>query len=152
MSSPLALSAAQLLPGLILSRVLILGSTLVRRLVRPGVRTQAFTWINSASAAGIALAAAFTGYLSDTQGARSVFDTAVLALLISAVMANAVRRPVVAPNATTATVQSPRTPRDLVGEHPQVVDNEDYASTRWEGKRADHSGTTEVPHRLRTSI
>jgi len=51
----LAMSGAAIAP------ILILGGTLVQRLVDGAVRTQAFSWINSASAAGIAAAAAIAG-------------------------------------------------------------------------------------------
>jgi len=91
--SPVALTVAQLAPGLVLSPALILSSTLVSRGVHRDVRTQAFTWINSASAAGIAAAAALTGYLTDTLGSRPVFAVAVTGLLLSAVTATITIRP-----------------------------------------------------------
>jgi len=90
--SALALAAAQLAPGLVLSPVLILSATLISRRLHRDVRTQAFTWINSASAAGIAAAAALTGYLTDTLGSRPVFAVAVTALLLSALTATAALR------------------------------------------------------------
>jgi len=69
--SPVTLGVAQLAPGLVLSPVLIVSASLVGRRVHRDVRTQAFTWINSASAAGIAAAAAITGYLIDTPSGRA---------------------------------------------------------------------------------
>lgn len=91
--SPVALTVAQLAPGLVLSPALILSSTLVSRGVHRDVRTQAFTWINSASAAGIAAAAALTGYLTDALGSRPVFAVAVGALLLSAITATIALHP-----------------------------------------------------------
>jgi len=90
--SAFALGVAQLAPGLVLAPVLILSATLVRRLVHRDVRTQAFTWTNSASAAGVAAVAALSGYLTDIHGPRAVFAAAVTALLLTAVTASAAIR------------------------------------------------------------
>lgn len=93
-ASPVALGVAQLAPGLVLSPVLIVSASLTRRAVHSEVRTQAFTWTNSASAAGIAGAAALTGYLTDTVGSRAVFAVAVTALGLTALTATSARGPV----------------------------------------------------------
>ena len=69
----LAMSGAAIAP------ILILGGTLVQRLVDGAVRTQAFSWINSASAAGIAAAAAIAGRVVDGTDPRWGFAIALTA-------------------------------------------------------------------------
>jgi predicted MFS family arabinose efflux permease len=69
---------------------LVLLNVLTERSVHPTVLTQAFTWNNSASAAGSALAASLTGRLADNLGASAAFTlvpTAGLVLLALAITA-----------------------------------------------------------------
>jgi predicted MFS family arabinose efflux permease len=60
--------------------------------VKPAVLTQAFTWLNSGSAAGIALGAAFAGQVVDTHNAHYGFLVALGASLLALLMAVAVHR------------------------------------------------------------
>jgi predicted MFS family arabinose efflux permease len=59
--------------------------------VESGVLTQAFTWLNSGSAAGIALGAAFAGRVVDTNDPHYGFAVALLATLVATAMALVVR-------------------------------------------------------------
>ncbi|MEU4389891.1 MFS transporter [Kribbella sp. NPDC023855] len=62
--------------------ILVLLNVLTEKTVRPAVLTQAFTWNNSASAAGSALAASLAGHAADTWGASASLAQAPLAGLI----------------------------------------------------------------------
>jgi MFS family permease len=83
-----ALAAALVIPGLAIAPTLIVSGLITVELVNPAVLTQAFTWRNSASAAGTALAAALAGHLLDTYGtswsfAITVVATSSIAALVS---------------------------------------------------------------------
>lgn len=67
------LGAFLLLPGLAIAPSIALSSVLVEGLIDSSVLTQAFTWTNSASAAGVALAASLTGLAVDTYGPHAGF-------------------------------------------------------------------------------
>ena len=69
--------------GLAIGPIMITSATLIEETVLPAVLTQAFTWANSASAAGIAAAAALAGYLIDQHGARTGFVVTVAGTLIA---------------------------------------------------------------------
>jgi predicted MFS family arabinose efflux permease len=77
--------------------MLALLNVLTEKAVAPAVLTQAFTWSNSASAAGSALAASLAGRAADAWGsaaALALAPAAALVLLILAlVLARAARRP-----------------------------------------------------------
>ncbi|QNE19519.1 MFS transporter [Kribbella qitaiheensis] len=90
--SPLGLAFALALPGLALAPIQVLSSVLVESEVEPAILTQAFTWLNSGSAAGIALGAAIAGRAVDTHGPRLGFAQALLATLLAATMAIVVAR------------------------------------------------------------
>jgi MFS family permease len=62
--------------------ILVLLNVLTEKTIRPSVLTQAFTWNNSASAAGSALAASLAGHAADTWGASASLAQAPLAGLI----------------------------------------------------------------------
>ncbi|MEU4386370.1 MFS transporter [Promicromonospora sp. NPDC023805] len=100
---PLAPSALWLGVGVVLTEAaippaLVLLTVLTERAVQPTTLTQAFTWNNSASAAGSALAAALAGRAADAWGPSGALVQApvaglvlvVLALVLSLVLA---RRP-----------------------------------------------------------
>jgi len=90
------LAVALALPGLALAPCLILTSVLTEQRVGPAVLTQAFTWLGSGSAGGIAIAGTLTGRVVDGHGARWGFALAVLATAIACAVALAGRgRPTV---------------------------------------------------------
>jgi hypothetical protein len=65
--------------GLLIAPTLTLLTILTQAHVDRAVLTQAFTWLNSSSVAGVALAAAAAGYAADTLGTRWGFGIAVAA-------------------------------------------------------------------------
>jgi len=66
---------------------LVLLNVLTEKNVHPSALTQAFTWNNSASAAGSALAASSAGHAADTWGASAALAQAPLAGLILLILA-----------------------------------------------------------------
>ena len=64
--------------------MLVLSSVLTERKMESRILTQAFTWMNSASAAGLAAAAALSGTAIDSWGAAAGFTCAAIAALIIA--------------------------------------------------------------------
>ncbi|MEU5252670.1 MFS transporter [Streptomyces longwoodensis] len=94
LDAPLAVGAALALTGLAVSVLLVLASVLTEASVPRVVLTQAFTWGNSASAAGSAAAAALAGRVVDAGGAHAGFAVAVGAAAVMTVLAlgGAVRR------------------------------------------------------------
>ncbi|MEV0892517.1 MFS transporter [Promicromonospora sp. NPDC050262] len=89
---PLAPSAVWLGVALVLTEAavpptLVLLTVLTERSVRPSVLTQAFTWNNSASAAGSALAASLAGRAADTWGASAALAQAPAAGLLLVALA-----------------------------------------------------------------
>lgn len=66
---------------------LVLCSVLARASVRRAVLTQAFVWLNSASAAGTAAATALAGRMTDRFGAHGGFAVAVAAIASMALLA-----------------------------------------------------------------
>ncbi|MER6435884.1 MFS transporter [Streptomyces sp. NPDC001185] len=87
LSAPFAVGATLALTGLAVPVLLILTSLLTESSVPRAVLTQAFTWGNSASAAGTAGAAAVAGRVVDTGGAHGGFDVAVGAATVMTVLA-----------------------------------------------------------------
>jgi MFS family permease len=90
--SPLALGLALALPGLALAPIQVLSSVLVESEVEPAVLTQAFTWLNSGSAAGVAMGAAVAGRAVDAHGPQLGFGLAVFATLAATAMAVVIRQ------------------------------------------------------------
>ena len=88
-SSPPELGCGVALTGLAVPLILVLCSVLAEASVRRAVLTQAFAWLNSASAAGSAGAAAAAGWAVDTYGARGGFAVAAMAAGVMAVLAAA---------------------------------------------------------------
>lgn len=91
-NTPLALALALAAPGLALAPIQVLSSVLAESEVEPAVLTQAFTWLNSGSAAGVAMGAAVAGRAVDAQGPQLGFALAVAATLTATAMAVVVRR------------------------------------------------------------
>jgi MFS family permease len=89
--TPLAVGIALALPGLAIAPFQTLSAVLAESEVESAVLNQAFTWLNSGSAAGIALGAAVAGRVVDAYDARFGFDVALLATLVATLMALVVR-------------------------------------------------------------
>ncbi|AXG81811.1 MFS transporter [Streptomyces paludis] len=87
LDAPLAVGATLALTGLAVPVLLILSSVLTESLVPRAVLTQAFTWGNSASAAGSAGAAAVAGRVVDAGGAHAGFGVAAGAAALMTVLA-----------------------------------------------------------------
>ncbi|MFD6139490.1 MFS transporter [Promicromonospora sp. NPDC060271] len=84
--SALWLGAAVVLTEAAIPPTLVLLTVLTERAVRPTALTQAFTWNNSASAAGSALAAALAGRAADTWDASAALLLAPVAGLLLVVL------------------------------------------------------------------
>ncbi|MEV7405339.1 MFS transporter [Streptomyces sp. NPDC091267] len=85
--APWQLGLALLLPGAGVAPCIIVASTLVESVMDRSVLTQAFTWTNSACAAGIALSAAAVGRLVDGPGGtRAGFAVPLIALTSTAAL------------------------------------------------------------------
>jgi hypothetical protein len=89
--SPLAAAFALALPGLAIAPFQTLSAVLAESSVEPAVLTQAFTWLNSGGAAGIALGAAFAGRVVDSHSAQYGFVVALAATLVATAMAVTVK-------------------------------------------------------------
>jgi hypothetical protein len=87
--SPLGLGLALAATGLAIPPILVLSSVLTEAAVHRAALTQAFTWLNSASAAGSAGAAAISGRAVDASGAHGGFAIAAAATSAMAVLAAA---------------------------------------------------------------
>jgi hypothetical protein len=85
--SPPALGSAIVLTGAAVPPILVLLSVLAETAVHRAVLTQAFSWLNSASAAGSAGAAAVSGRAVDAFGAHGGFAIAAAATTAMAVLA-----------------------------------------------------------------
>jgi hypothetical protein len=85
--SPVELGFGVALTGLAIPLILVLCTVLAEAAVHRTVLTQAFVWLNSASAAGTAGAAAAAGGAVDTFGAHGGFAVAALAAGVMAVLA-----------------------------------------------------------------
>jgi predicted MFS family arabinose efflux permease len=88
---PLAPSAVWLAAAVVVTEVavppmLALLNVLTEKAVPPAVLTQAFTWSNSASAAGSALAAALAGRAADAWGASAALAAGLVLLVLSLVL------------------------------------------------------------------
>jgi MFS family permease len=89
--SPVHVGIALALPGLAIAPIQTLSAVLAESEVESAVLTQAFTWLNSGSAAGIALGAAFAGRVVDAHNAHYGFALALLATLGATATAVVVR-------------------------------------------------------------
>src|SRR5581483_9804984 len=87
--SPLELAPGVVLTGLAIPLNLVLCSVLAEAAVHRAVLTQAFVWLNSASAAGSAAAAAAAGWAVSTYGAHGGFAVAAAAAGVMAALAAA---------------------------------------------------------------
>ncbi len=85
--SPVELGGGVALTGLAIPPILVLCSLLAESAVPRAVLTQAFVWLNSASAAGSAGAAAVTGWAVTTSGAHGGFTVAATATAVAALLA-----------------------------------------------------------------
>jgi hypothetical protein len=85
--TPLELGVGVAATGLAIPLNLILCSVLAQAAVDQAVLTQAFAWLNSASAAGSAAAAALAGWAVDASGARAGLAVAAAAAGVMAVLA-----------------------------------------------------------------
>ncbi|WP_405918252.1 MFS transporter [Streptomyces sp. NBC_00728] len=86
LDAPLAVGVTLAVTGLAVPVLLILASVLTEASVPRAVLTQAFTWGNSASAAGTAGAAAVTGRVVDAGGAHGGFGVAAGAAVVMTVL------------------------------------------------------------------
>jgi hypothetical protein len=85
--SPVDLGLGVALTGLAIPLILVPCSVLAEAAVHRAVLTQAFAWLNSASAAGSAAAAAAAGWAVGTAGAHGGFAVAAMAASVMAVLA-----------------------------------------------------------------
>lgn len=94
--SAIWLGAAVLVTEAAVPPTLVLLNVLTEKAVHPTVLTQAFTWNNSASAAGLALAASLAGRAADAWGASAALALApaagLLLLVLSLALSHAARR------------------------------------------------------------
>ncbi len=90
--NPWAVGIALALPGLAIAPFQTVSAVLAESSVPPTVLTQAFTWLNSGAAAGIALGAAFAGGAVDARGSDAGFLLAVAAAALATLMATVVRQ------------------------------------------------------------
>ncbi|WP_307079078.1 MFS transporter [Arthrobacter pascens] len=79
-----SLAGLLVLVGIAVAPMMVLSSALTERNMEPRMLTQAFTWMNSASAAGIAAAAALSGTAIDSWGSAAGFTCVVIVALIIA--------------------------------------------------------------------
>jgi predicted MFS family arabinose efflux permease len=84
---PIWLGAAIVVTELAVPPTLVLLNVLTEKTVHPAALTQAFTWNNSTSAAGSALAASLAGRAADGLGASAALALAPAAGLILLVLA-----------------------------------------------------------------
>lgn len=89
---PGTLAIALAFPGAALAPYMVLSAVIAESRVEPAVLTQAFTWLNSGSAAGIAAGASIAGRVVDQHGPHSGFALAVLATVAATAMAVVVKR------------------------------------------------------------
>ncbi|MER6015336.1 MFS transporter [Streptomyces bluensis] len=87
LDAPLAVGVTLAVAGLVVPVLLILSSVLIESSVPRAVLTQAFTWGNSANAAGTAGAAAVAGRVVDAVGAPGGFGVAAGAAVVMTVLA-----------------------------------------------------------------
>lgn len=86
-TSPALLAVCLIAPGLAIAPALTLGTVVTEATAPRAVLTQALTWLNSASAAGSAAAAAVAGHVLDTRGPSASFAVGVVGTATAAVLA-----------------------------------------------------------------
>lgn len=89
--SPLTAAFALALPGLAIAPFQTLSAVLTESAVDSAVLTQAFTWVNSGGAAGMALGSAFAGWVVDGHSPQYGFAVALGAALAATAMAVTVK-------------------------------------------------------------
>jgi MFS family permease len=89
--TPLTAAVALALPGLAIAPFQTLSAVLAESTVDPAILTEAFTWLNSGGAAGIALGSAFAGWVVDGHSAQYGFVVALAAAVTATMMAVTVR-------------------------------------------------------------
>ena len=89
--TPLTAALALTLPGLAIAPFQTLSAVLTESAVDSAVLTQAFTWLNSGGAAGIALGSAFAGWVVDGHSAQYGFVVALAAATTALAMAVTVK-------------------------------------------------------------
>jgi len=104
--SPVEVGFGVALTGLAIPLIFVLCSVLAEAAVHRAVLTQAFVWLNSASAAGSAGAAAAAGWAVGTFGAHGGFAVAAMATSVMAVLAVAGLRALRVPQQHAAATQS----------------------------------------------
>ena len=90
-NSALTAAFALALPGLAIAPFQTISAVLAESSVESAVLTQAFTWLNSGGAAGMALGAAVAGHVVDTHSTQYGFLVALCATLTATVMAVTVK-------------------------------------------------------------
>jgi hypothetical protein len=110
-SSPLGVGLGVALTGLAIPLVLVLCSVLAEAAAHRAVLTQAFVWLNSATAAGSAGAAAAAGWAVETFGAHGGFAVAATATGVLAVLAVAGLRALRVPHAAANWLHDPMAPQ-----------------------------------------
>lgn len=90
-TSPTAIAAALVVPGLAIAPALVLSSVLAQASVRRDVLTQALTWLGSTSAAGAAVANAVAGIALERLGVPWGFAVAILGSAVAAMATIALR-------------------------------------------------------------
>ncbi|HEX4829747.1 MAG TPA: MFS transporter [Trebonia sp.] len=108
--SPAQLGACLALTSLSVTPILALSSVLAELAVHRAVLTQAFAWLNSASAAGSAAGAALAGWAADSSGARGGFLVAAVAAGVMTALALAGIRALPAPEAGSLSGEHIRDP------------------------------------------
>ena len=148
--SAIWLGAALAVTEIAVPPTLVVLNVLTERAVHPAALTQAFTWNNSASAAGSALAAALAGRAADAWGAAAALGQAPVAGLLLLVLALILFRrpasdPATYPSARRA-VQSPRQPPHQPGAADEGRDLRDARDREDDAGR----GAVRAPARPRT--
>jgi hypothetical protein len=113
-ASPLELVPGLALTGLAIPLNLVLCSVLAEAVVHRTVLTQAFVWLNSASAAGSAAGATAAGWAVDASGAHGGFAVAAMAAGVMAVLAVTGLRALRVPQRQAAARLQDRHPSALV--------------------------------------
>jgi MFS family permease len=86
-SSPVVLGAVLLVAGAAVAPLFAAANTLAARVAYPGTSTEAFAWLNTAVAAGVAIGALVGGALADGAGPRPAFVAAAGAAGLGAALA-----------------------------------------------------------------
>jgi hypothetical protein len=110
--SPLELGPGVVLTGAAVPLILVLCSVLAEAAAHRAVLTQAFVWLNSATAAGSAGATAAAGWAVEAFGAHGGFAVAAIATGVMAVLAVTGLRALRVPqHAADNWLREPTTPR-----------------------------------------